>query len=95
VKIQLDENYHVESDAANWTLVCTKQSVDPKTGEPLIDKDTGEPKFGTRQWYHSRLQWAVLQYVDLGLKGAESCSEVLERIKTLEASVVKACEGRQ
>lgn len=80
--IQLDNNYRIETDANNYTLI-----KEENTGE--IHKETGKETISKDQWYFPKLNQCLSKYLNESVKGAESVKELLEKVNEVEAKINK------
>lgn len=84
MKIQIDENWTIEADAASWNLEFRKE------GE-LNDK--GVPKISHSISYHARFVDALHKYIDETSKDATTLKEVVDAWHNATARVEIACKG--
>lgn len=84
--IVLDENFRIEPDALNFTLIREEEGeINPKTGKPTISKG---------QWYCPTLQSALRAYLressrDLTMEGDNDLKDVLNKLKQIEDAINK------
>lgn len=76
--MKLDENYRIETDTNNFTLVYESKTFDEKKKKEVTSKD---------EWHYPDLKTALIKYVNQCLKPCESIKEVLIRISELEKSL--------
>jgi len=81
MKIKLDENFTIDSDAACWTLTYEKTGdINPSTGKPTVSRDVS---------YHMNLKQALSRYLDDCLKPSTGIQDVLRRISEVEEKIEK------
>ena len=84
--IKLDENFRIEPDALNFTLIKEMEGeVNPKTGKPTISRG---------QWYCPTLQSALRAYLressrELFLDGEDDLASVFNKLKQIEDAINK------
>lgn len=84
--IKLDENFRIEPDALNFTLIKEeKGETNPKTGKPTISRG---------QWYCPTLQSALRAYLrersrQLLTDGENDLKNVLEKLEQIENAINK------
>ncbi len=81
MKIQIDDNWSVESDASSWNLHFEKiGDINPNTEKPIITRDVS---------YHVRLKDALKFYLNETMKDATDVKSLIARIELAEANIDK------
>lgn len=75
--IKLDENYRIECDTYNYTLI--QEEVTDK-----INKKTGKFEVTNNQWYYPFLKDALNKYKEQSLKTTGSLDKVLYKLEEIE-----------
>ena len=79
--IKLDDNYRIEEDAHNWTLIYEAEGdVNPNTGKRTVSRDAS---------YHANLGQALTVYLDKNLKGSTDILDVKNRLLEVEQRLAK------
>jgi hypothetical protein len=86
MKIKIDDEYTIESDAASWNLLY-------KSPTGKVSEKTGEPTFSESVSYHANLAQACSSYLNERPKGSATLKDILERLKDAERAVINACTG--
>jgi uncharacterized protein Yka (UPF0111/DUF47 family) len=76
--IKLDDNFRIETDTHNWTLVYEEQTV------ATSGKHIGKTVTSKDEWHYPSIVPCLKKYLDESLKYCESIMEILERIGELE-----------
>ena len=77
--MKLDENYRLESDSNQWTLIYEKEgAINPKTDKPIVSSD---------KWYFGNLKQALMRYTDQSVKPSETVEELLIQLIRVEGAV--------
>ena len=81
--IQLDNNYRLESDSNQWTLIYEKEGdINPKTNKPTISTD---------KWYCTSLGSALDRYVNEASKVSKTAEELLIQLIRIEGQINGLC----
>jgi hypothetical protein len=78
--MKLDENYRIETDKYNFTLVYESKSFDEKKKKEVTSTD---------EWHYPDLKLALNKYVNQSLKPCKDALSVLEKLKELELLISK------
>lgn len=79
MKMKIDENYHVESEANSWNLHYEEiRGISDKTGEQIVKRDVS---------YHGRLKDALKFYLNETMKEATDVTDLIARIELAEANI--------
>lgn len=73
--MKLDENYRIETDTYNFTLVYESKAFDEVKKKEVISKD---------EWHYPELKYALTKYMNQSLKSCTSIQEVLYKINEVE-----------
>lgn len=75
--IKLDENYSIETDSYNVSLIYRREKEIEKNGElkTVVEKS---------DWHYPTLAHALKKYLSESLKECSSIEEVLKRIEIVE-----------
>lgn len=79
--MELDNQYHIETDTYNVTLV-KKTPYEGKDGEEKVREDRA---------YYATVRQALGAYVNESLKPAEDVSDLLKRLISLEEKINELC----
>lgn len=80
--IIIDENYRIEADQLNWTLIyeVEKEAIDKKTKLPKM-------VMSKKQTYHATIKHALKSYCDESLRPNKSVTELIAAINQLELKI--------
>jgi Sec7-like guanine-nucleotide exchange factor len=73
--MKLDENYRIETDTNNFTLVYESKKFDEVKKKEFTSKD---------EWHYPELKYALIKYLNQSLKPCKSIKDVLSKISELE-----------
>jgi hypothetical protein len=76
--MKLDENYRIETDAYNYTLVYECKKFDQLKKKEIHSK---------AEWHYPELKHALVKYMNESLKTCESIKEVFLKIDELEKKI--------
>lgn len=80
--IKLDDQFTIQADPHCWILTRVRfGETNPKTGKPKRSHDVS---------YHADLKTALIKYLDICSKASSEVLEVLERLSSVEQSIVEA-----
>jgi hypothetical protein len=78
--MKLDENYRIESDKYNFTLIYESKTFDEAKKKEVNSID---------EWHYPDLKYALKKYVNQVIKPCESVVSVLEKLTELELLIDK------
>jgi hypothetical protein len=78
--MKLDENYRIESDKYNFTLVYESKSFDEKKKKEVTSTD---------EWHYPDLKFALNKYVNQSLKPSQNALSVLDKLNQIELLISK------
>lgn len=84
MKIQLDDNWTVEADAASWNLEFRKEGELNDKGNPIISHSIS---------YHARFVDALHKYIDETSKDATTLKEIVDIWHNATNRAEIACKG--
>jgi hypothetical protein len=79
--MKLDENYRIETDKYNFTLVYESKTFDEKKKKEVTSTD---------EWHYPDLKNALLKYLNQSVKVCDSVVGLYEKIKEVELNILKA-----
>ena len=78
--MKLDENYTIETDTNNFTLVYESKTFDEKKKKEVTSTD---------EWHYPDLKNALKKYVNQVIKPCESVVSLLEKLNKIESLIDK------